>query len=424
MSSMGIVFWLTAVSLGGTADPNEEGDYVSRQAFESLKQEVEAMKAAQSKQETAPTSSETKTGFVDQKATAAWQAGQTDRLGDTKLLIAGDMNAGYVNQDHGDNTFFAESSPMLLWQLNERLFFEGGLDFDLSGPELDGEGSQTDVSIGAAYLSYLVNNHALAGLGYFPLPFTQYHNHFDAPWINKLPTDPLAYGDNGLAPDAGLGAFATGAFACHHSGWNYALWATNGPALMTEGDNAGMLSFDNYEDTNNGKAVGGRLGYLPIPWLEVGASFQYAQVAPKDMTEHVYSRLFGVDWNYVQVLDAIKGRLTVRGGWIWSDVSAATYTALPGSPRFSNNSNGGYAELAYRPTKVAEKWYRDFEFVGRYDRLDIPSHVPSGGTENQWTGGIDYWITPRTVVKAAYTWDNRDQGQDQNLFAVQLATGF
>jgi hypothetical protein len=386
----------------GAADPNEKGLYVSRQEYEALKQEVADLK--------------------HQVATAEKEA-EASGLGDTKLLIAGDMSTGYIHQEHGDNTFFAEFSPMFLWQLNERLFFEGGLDFDLAGPELDGEGSQTEVELSTAYLTYLLADSALAGAGYFPLPFTAYHNHFDPPWINKLPTDPLAYGDGGIAPDADVGIFATGAFPDARPRFNYAVWVTNGPALITAGDSAGQLNFANYEDTNGNKAVGLRLGWLPIRALRVGASFQFARVNPSGF-ETVDSQLYGLDWDYGAVLTPLKGQVTVRGGWVWSNVDEATYPALPGAPRFGNDSNGGYAEFAYRPTEVAEKWLHNFEFIGRYDRLYIPAVVPGGDTESQWTLGVDYWITSRTVLKAAYTWDDKERGQDQNLFALQFATGF
>jgi hypothetical protein len=396
------------------------------QAQERAQREVENLKAQLAQQEKAIESQEQvrqEVETLDRDLTATRRIAEGSGLGDTKLLITGDMSAGYLNPEHGDNTFFAEFSPMFLWQLNERLFFEGGLDFDLSGPELDGEGGETEAQLGAAYLTYLLTDYALAGLGYFPLPFAAYHNHFEAPWINKLPTDPLTFGDNGIAPDSGLGVFATGAFPCHRSQFNYAAWVTNGPALITAGSDAGRLNFANYEDTNNNKAVGGRVGWLPIPELRLGFSFECSRVNPSGF-DTVHSHLYGLDWDYVDVIRCVQGQVTTRGGWIWSNLGAATYPALPGAPRFDNDSNGGYAELAYRPTEVDEKWLRNLEFIGRYDRLAIPSDVPSGGTENQWTAGVDYWVTPRTVLKAAYTWDDQERGEDQNLFALQLATGF
>jgi hypothetical protein len=423
----GAVFLALAGSAAGAPEPNE-GSYVSRKEYDALRQELEEVKARLgAPTEVAPPPAPPGEG----PGSASWNR-ELDRMlagaagsgwGDTKLLVAGDTNAGYVHQEHGDHTFFAEFSPMLLWQLNERLFFEGGLDLDLSGPELDGEGGQTDVELSAAYLTYLLTDWALAGVGYFPLPFTAYHNHLDAPWINKLPTDPLAYGDGGLAPDSGLGVFATGAFPWRSDQFDYAVWVTNGPALVTAGDDAGQLNFANYNDTNGAKAVGGRVGWLPIPQVRVGLSCEFSRVNPSGF-ETVHAQLYGIDWDYVDTVDRLEGRVTVRGGWLWSQVGQATYPALPGSPRFGRDSNGGYAELAYRPSEVAQKWLQSLEFVGRYDRLYVPAAVPGPDTESQWTAGVDYWITPRAVLKAAYTWDDRERGRDQDLFALQFATGF
>ena len=80
--------------------------------------------------------------------------------------------------------------------------------------------------------------------------------------------------------------------------------------------------------------------------------------------------------------------------------------------------------MAYRPTEVNDKTLRDFEFVMRYDRLNVSSDAPGGGDRTQWTPGIDYWITPRTVLKTAYVFDNPEIDEDQSGFLLQVATGF
>jgi hypothetical protein len=107
-------------------------------------------------------------------------------------------------------------------------------------------------------------------------------------------------------------------------------------------------------------------------------------------------------------------------------LSDATYDPMGalgfGPLRFDNDRNGGYAEVAYRPTDATQRMARNLEFVLRYDRLDIPSDARGGGAREQWTPGIDYWITPRTLLKAAYTFAS--SGPDADLFALQFATGF
>ncbi len=404
-----------AASESGTADPNQKGNYVSRQEYDALKKELDDVKAQVAAQSQTP------------PATARTRPiAESLGLTDTRLLITGNAAAGYFDPEGRSSTFTAEFNPMFLWQLDERLFFEGELELALQGPELNGEGSATDVELDLAYLTYLINDCALAGAGKFSVPFTVFHNHLDPSWINKLPIDPLVYGDGGIAPDTGVGAFVTGAVPYRSMLFNYAVFLTNGPALITENpEAAGSLNFDNFNDLNNNKALGFRVGFLPIPQLEVGYSFEFSRSNPPGFAT-VHSTLHGLDLNYVAHLAALKGQLTARGAWIWSDLSDVTYDPTGdlgfGPLFFDNDRNGGYAEIAYRPLDVSERILRNFELVLRYDRLDIPSAAPGGGTREQWTPGLDYWITARTLLKVAYTFDS--SGPEADMFALQFATGF
>ncbi len=424
-----IVVLVLSACASGASDPNEKSNYVSRQEYESLQKELADVKAQLAAPGKAPTSQERtqpEMGRLNQEVTRARQIAEGSGLGDTKLLVTGSAAAGYFDPEGQSSTFTAEFNPMLLWQLNERLFFEGELELALEGPEENGEGSESEVELDLAYLTYLIHDYALAGAGKFSVPFTAYHNHLDPSWINKLPADPLVYGDGGIAPDTGVGAFATGAVPCAGALFNYVVFVTNGPALITEDpESAGSLNFDNFNDLNNNKAVGLRVGYLPFPQLEVGYSFEFSRPNPPGF-ETVRSTMHGVDLNYVAHIGAIAGQLTARGAWVWSNLDEATYdptgTLGFGPLRFDNDRNGGYAEAAYRPTDAAERFLRNFELVLRYDRLDIPSAAPGGGTQEQWTPGLDYWITPRTLLKVAYTFD--ESGQDADMFALQFATGF
>ncbi|MCL5281216.1 MAG: hypothetical protein M1376_15050 [Planctomycetes bacterium] len=404
-----------AASESGPADPNQKGNYVSRREYDALKKEMNDVKAQVAAQNQTP-----------QETARTRPIAESLGLTDTRLLITGDAAAGYFDPQGQSSTFTAEFNPMFLWQLNERLFFEGSLELGLEGPELGGEGSETEVELDLAYLTYLINDYALAGAGKFSVPFTTYHNHLDPSWINKLPIDPLVYGDGGIAPDTGVGAFVTGAVPYRNMLFNYTVFLTNGPALITDDpESAGSLNFDNFNDLNNNKALGFRVGFLPIPELEVGYSFEFSRPNPPGFAT-VHSTLHGVDLNYVAPLAALKGQLTARGAWIWSDLSDVTYDPTGdlgfGPLFFDNDRNGGYAEVAYRPLDVSERILRNFEFVLRYDRLDIPSDAPGGGTREQWTPGIDYWITARTLLKVAYTFDS--SGPDADMFALQFATGF
>jgi hypothetical protein len=427
----GSLLFLVLCHCAYAQQPPNESEYVSRKEYEALKKELDELKAkfaAFEEQTSSDVQTQQKLEALAQELTAVKTMAAESVLGETKLLIAGDADMGFTNLNDTDSSFSASFNPMLLWQLNERLFFEGALEMELSGPDDNGDNSDAEAELDSAYLTYIVNDSLAVGGGLFPVPFTAYHNHFDPSWINKLPTDPLVYGDNGLAPDSAVGVFATGARPVGKHIINYAAWVTNGPALITEDpDAAGSFNFDNYNDQNNNKAVGGRIGWLPTPALEIGYSVQCAKASP-DNFESLHAIMQGVDLNYVKTIDRIKGRLTSRAAWVWSRVDEATYDPMGefgfGPLRFDNNRDGGYLEVAYRPTEADDEALRDFEFVMRYDRLNVSSNAPGGGNRTQWTPGIDYWLAPRTVLKTAYVFDNWEHNDDQSGFLVQLATGF
>jgi hypothetical protein len=430
-----ICLGLAVAGLAAAAQGQNDPNYVSRGEYDALKQELDAIKAelAELKTQIQPEvqkeqKKEEKVATLQQALSKAQAEAQASGLGETKLLIAGDAAAGYVDESGSPSTFTAEFNPMFLWQLNDKLFFEGGLELSIEGPDETGEDSMTDVELDSAYLTYLLNDYVSIGAGKFGTPFTVYHRHFDPSWINKLPFDPLVYGDGGIAPDSAVGVFAIGAVPVDHAMANYAVYITNGPALITDdSDAAGSLNFDNYSDQNNNKAFGFRIGYLPVRELEVGYSFEFSKPSPGSF-ETVRSYLHGVDLNYVKEHDRLKGRATVRAGWVWSQLDTATYdptgTLGFGPLRFNNDRDGGYAEAAYRPTKASDEWVNNLEFALRYDRLNVSSQAPGGGDEDRWIPGVSYWVTPRTVLKTAYAFDNKKVGKDDDIFAVQFATGF
>jgi hypothetical protein len=133
------------------------------------------------------------------------------------------------------------------------------------------------------------------------------------------------------------------------------------------------------------------------------------------------------DFNYRPEIEAIGGRLDFRAEWIMSDTSAATYDADGslgfGPTHFSSYRQGGYVQLAYRATKSNNKILRDLEFATRFDWLNSPLSTPGGEHEKRLTLGLDYWIAPNVVLKAAYEFDDKKVGENANGFFVQLGIG-
>ena len=344
--------------------------------------------------------------------------------GTEHVVIAGDAAIGFTNMQHANSTFFAGVSPLILWQPTDRLLFETAFDIGISTDSTNTSSTSFDLTIADA--SFIVNDYLIVGGGLFVVPFGQYHNHFDPPWINKLPNDPLIFGDNAIAPDSQVGIFARGAVpVLQHSKVTYDVYVVNGPQLITNDPNAaGSLNFQDFTDLNNGKAVGGRLAFLPVPWLETGYSLQYADTAPSGFP-HTYALLQAFDLNVVKDIHSV-GVFTVRTEWVWSTVENRTYGGGStgfGPISFTNYRDGGYAELAYRPTYCPHPIIRNLEGVVRYNLLRTPLAAPGGDHEQLWELGIDYWVTPSAVLKVAYSIDNKTVGVDQNAFTVQFGIG-
>jgi hypothetical protein len=245
-------------------------------------------------------------------------------------------------------------------------------------------------------------------------------------WVNKMPDKPLAVYD-GLLPESLIGAQLRGGLALSRQRLGYAFYVANAPKLITDDPSAfGQLDLDNVDNTNGHFALGGRVGYLPHPSVEVGYGMQTSEVGPPGTAVRAW--LHSVDVNYVKDSDLLQGILTCRAQWVWSQVGRFNYDpsgALGFGPTtFDNTRNGGYLQAAYRPSRVASPFFRNLEAVVRYDRL-AQKDTPVGFDEQRWTFGLDYWFAPSTVAKIAYEFDDRNgNGLEQDAVMLQFVTGF
>ena len=346
--------------------------------------------------------------------------------GTSKFVIAGDMDVGFSLRRGETSTFETGFAPLILFQPTDRILIEAAADIGIDTDSDNNSSTSFDLTI--ANVSFLVNDNLAVGGGLFVVPFGVYHNHFDPPWINKFPDDPLPFGDDGIAPSSQVGIFARGAYPIGLAKMTYDVYLTNGPNLTVNNpDSAGSLNFDDFTDLNDNKAVGGRIGFLPIPNLEMGYSIQVADTSPQGFGKDVNAVLQAIDLNYRLDCRKLGGTFDMRGEWVISDVDRATYDpdgSLGFGPvTFSNYRQGGYAQLCYRPTHSDNKFFRNTELVSRYDWLTSSLAVPGGDHEKRFTLGVDYWFTPSVVLKAAYQFDDKQVGENQNAFLMQLGIG-
>jgi hypothetical protein len=432
-----------------TASP-ASSDYVSRAEYDKLKAEHDAMKEelealqkavrqmangavpaipaegptrnpapSEGKQVVSTTSSQAATDELRQEVETLKTQVKETFPGTTKFLVAGYSTSTFEAKSGEDPFFDATFNAIFLWKLTDRLFFEGETEFEF-------EDGSTTINLELAQASYLLNDYMTIGVGRFLNPMDYFVERQHMGWVNKFPDKPLAVYD-GLLPESDLGAQLRGVIPIGPTKLEYAAFVANAPDLITTPDDTlGMLEFGNTANHGGHVAVGGHVGFIPIPELEVGYGIRRSKVGPRD--DAVEAILQSVELNYVKDSTFLKGLINARAQWVWSHVGHLLYdmdeTGVPGSFTFNNNRNGGYAQLSYRPTHIDNDVIKNFEPVVRYDRFN-QLHTPVGFDEERWSFGLDYWLTPSTVIKAAYELDEKNgSGRDQDAFMLQVAVGF
>ena len=446
--SLGLALVVSGAAYAGAQDAVPDSKYVSKEDFlklqrenEQLKKEMEEMRAFKAQmQQIMQQNPSVITGYSTSGApvtvigtTAATPAAPDAKTlaevkemaaytfpGSTKFLLTGYGDAGFASLRHSDPVFGAQFNPIFLWKLSDRLLFEGELEFEL-------DGSETSTALEIANLSYILNDYMTIGAGKFLNPMNSFVERYHMAWVNRLPDKPLAVYD-GLLPETYVGAQVRGALPAGLTKLNYAAFIGNAPSLITSAApddlaSLGTMEWNNYGNEGGRVTVGGHVGWLPVPELEIGYGVHYSGLGGSDQDAFLQS----VDLNYVRDSPLLRGLIRFDAQWVWSHLGRGAYQidGTPGSSiAFNNNRDGGYVQLAYRPTKAGLDLLRHLEPVVRYDVLN-QAHTPVGYDEQRLTCGLNYWLTPMTVFKIAYEFDNRSHHEpDASGVLLQFATGF
>ncbi len=401
------------------------GDYVSREEYEKLKRDFERMKAMlkimekRLEQQVTPQGAEQDLAKVKEElkkvkkqAKEAKRQAKAALPGVRKFLLTGYGFAGFRSSQRTDSSFSAGFNPIFLWRISDRIFFEGEAEFEL-------EDSETNLSLEFAQISYLLNDYMTIGVGKFLNPTNYFMERLHPAWINKLPDLPLSIdGGNRIQGKALLGAQLRGGIPLRMIGLSrsrigYAFYVANGPEI--QGD--GSLTFNNYSGFNSSKSVGGRIGLVPLPGVDIGYGFEIGRSRDpflsgnRDITTHV------VDFNYSRVSPALLGQIHLHGQWAWRDIENSSGLT------FDNEVKGGYGLIAYRPSLSGLRWLMNLEGVFRFDRLNQPNGSEFYD-ENRYTVGMNYYFNPSTLFKFAYQFDDRMNSRDDNALMFQAAIGF
>jgi hypothetical protein len=390
--------------------------------IEQLEQEVQDLKKAQKAGAPGKQGEETKERLDEQEKKIDEMSTKLDELkpGTEKFMLSGFVWAGYTDPSHGTSTFDSAFKPVFAWKVSDDLLVAASVEFEIAD-------NATEVNIEYTNLNWMVSDSLMLRAGVMLSPLSTFQQNLHPQWINKLPDNPLFAGDSGLAPEKCVGVEARGAVRLGDSRFTYSAFVTNGPSIFNDqtASNYGQLNLTEFTDNNNNKAVGGRIAYQPMPELEVAYAGQYCDVQPPASTpEAIGLLLHDFSASYVAESETLQGRIDARVEVMLADF----HKDVPfGAGSFNNDRSGGYAQLAYRPTK-ANDFIKNLEGVVRYDYLDQPSGAPLPADEHRWTVGVNYWANPRTVLKIAYEFDTVNdpsgvQGSNSTLM-LQAAMGF
>lgn len=367
-----------------------------------------------------------------------------------KFLVSG---YGFINHEREENSnsqFEVGFNPIFLWSINNEILFEGELELEL-------EENSTAMALEYAHVVYVANKYLTFGAGKFLSPNNVFSERYHPAWINKLPDMPLGFSGHSsvqLVSGNQIGAQVRGGIPVESVKIVYAVYISNGPALNVEEEmpdsnslmkynssnfkNAindegegnhgaaatGTLSFGNIPDNNKNKAVGGRIGFLPVPELEIGYGFESARVGTDD-TEFSDVGYFNniIDFSYIQDLKSLAGRIDLRGQFTSLNIDNPGIDHLD----YDNKSNAWYAQLAYQPYYIENSFLKNIEIVARYDQIDLPEGAELNVDQKRITVGLNYWLSHSTVFKFAYentTSEHEDKSESESSFIFQMAMGF
>jgi len=393
----------------------------------AMQKQQAALKASQAKAAT------TDTAAIDREVKRLYRRVMKDSQrisdlepGNIQVLIAGDVNFQFQHVDGSASTFYADSSPMIQVRVDKNIFINTAFDFYTSAGAAGGSAAD----IGAANINYELNNYVTLGGGLVTSPIGGIVGQYNpAPWNRWLVDGSL---EGALLPPNELGVWTRGGLpAPDNMGYlTYFLFVSNGPVLATTHDINGAsynnLGFGNWNPAaQNGKTVGGRFSYLPIPNIELGYSFEWSRPSADGSITTTNSLINAVDINTYYVNKKIDGLFRFRGGWTWDQVGQGIDST--GAFSLGGMSNGGQLEVAYQPSLCGIKYLDKMMAAFRYDRIDGPAaaNFSNGAShEQRYSIGLDYWLHSNAVLKFEYEFDNLSNGLHGNdAMYVQFAVG-
>ena len=376
---------------------------------------------------------------------------------DTLIHMAGYADVGYSFASGETGNFTVGTfSPIFHYQYRDIVMLESELEITIN------DEGETDLALEYLTIDYFLNDYVALIGGKFLSPIGQFRQNLHPSWINKLASAPPGFGHDGAAPTSDVGVQARGGFQLGSMFTNYAVYASNGPELNAtfeddEFELEGIRAEGFGADADGEKVFGGRIGFLPLPGLEIGfsAAMGKATVTALELAHGGDDEEEGgahVDKFRSYVLDDHDheepgheepeepgeadfdlhdeeardydvlgadfvwglGNFQLRGEYVKSKVGAAEHgvTASEGA-----SWKSWYTQLAYLIPQTK------FEPVIRYTNFDSPH---ASQDQKQWGLGLNYLISSNVIAKVTYEFNDGEIGSkaDTDRWLLQLAYGF
>jgi hypothetical protein len=345
-------------------------------------------------------------------------APQPNKNGINNFAVFGNAEMTYFKDKNNSQFGEVNFKPIFLWKISDKLFVEAEPEFETGGGSLD-------IGLEYANMVYIVNPYLTLHAGRFLPKFGAYRGRMGEGFINRFSTAPIGFGDGGIGAMNEVGVGAQGGFGVGDSKINYELYIANGPQILTDPENTGQFDYEAYAGNNNAKAVGGRIGILPLTnsSLEIAYSFQTKSKTGAVGTryENVGVNMQAVDLNYWGHLLALKSDVRIIAEWKHQKVDNAVYYKADSTTyTFNNSPSAYYIAATIRPAHLHSNFLRNLELAGRYSEFTRPDEAPWGGKTNQFAMSLDYWLKWNTVLKLTY----QTQKNTDNAFYAQLVFGF
>ena len=341
----------------------------------------------------------------------------------TLFHMAGYADVGFIQSEESMDSFnIGTFSPIFHYQYRDIVSLESELEFGV-GP--DGE---TESALEYLTINYFLNDYVAVVVGKFLSPLGSFRQNLHPSWINKMGSAPVGFGHDGAAPLSDLGAQVRGGFLISDVKFNYAVYASNGPELVSVTEDSGAsyelegIAAEGFgADRDGKKTYGARIGVLPVPSFELGLSYNTDNTSVTKLEDEVAeteSPIAGEEargylavgsdfsWNY--------RNLVLRGEYIKTTIGEAT-TGQTLSEEASWEA--WYSQVSYRFNP--SKW----EAALRFTNFDSPH---ASEDQEQWALSLNYLFANNFIAKVTYESNEGTTGSssDNNRTIFQLTYGF